>query len=222
MTTGIYVTYDTTTFSPTPLVNYSQQPINYGYVYGYNAEISLDGLYTGITTTGAAISFLTGAFSNQFKNLVVKDDQNNVLYQWNNVTVDSLKFDSSTYYQGSFVKYSVKLKSYSVPSGVTDPSNEYSFAQNEDGTVNVSHKISAKGLRGSNAAFSNAVNFVSQFTGKDPYSNCAPYFVPNGSGILLSISETINRSEGIYSVNETYKYGTGSFVPYQTSRSSNN
>lgn len=214
MTTGIFVTYDTTTLSPTPLVNYVHQPINFGYVYGYNTDISLDGFYTGITTTGTAISYLTGVFANQFKGLTVTDDQSNILYQWTGITVDSINLDTNSYFQGSFVKYSVKLKSFDVPSGVVDPSNEYSFTQNDNGTVNVNHKISARAVRNLTGAFQNAVNFVKQFTGKDPFTNCAPILVPGGSGVILSISENINRADAIYSVNEVYQYRTGSFVPY--------
>lgn len=213
-TTGIFVKYDTTTLSPTPLVNYSHHPIDYGYIYGYNTDIALDGLYTGISTTGVAISFLTGTFANQFKELLVTDDLGNELYRWSGVTVESIAFDTNPYYIGSFVRYSIKLKAYNLPSGVLEPSNEYSFTQNEDSTVNVSHKISARGVRNSFGAFDNAIAFVQQFTGKNPYDNCIPFFVPSGSGILMSLSETINRAEAIYSVNEVYKYNTGSSTPY--------
>jgi len=214
MTSGIFVTYDTTTLSPTPLVNYSHQPINFGYVYGYNTDITLDGLYTGITTTGAAISYLTGVFGNQFKGLTVTDNIGNTLYQWTGITVDSINLESSSYFQGNFIKYSIRLKSFDFPSGIIEPSNEYSFVQNDDGTVNVNHKISARGVRNSYAAFQNAINFVQQFTGKDPFSNCAPFLVPAGSGVLLSANESINRADAIYSVNEVYRYKTGVFVPY--------
>ena len=214
MTTGIFVTYDTTTLNPTPLVNYSRQPVNFGYIYGYNTDIALDGFYTGITTTGAAISYLTGVFANQFKGLTVTDDQSNILYQWTGVTVESINLDTNPYFQGSFVKYSVKLKSFDVPSGIVDPSNEYSFNQNDDGSVNVNHKISARAARNISGAFQNTISFVRQFTGQDPFSNCAPYLVPSGSGILLSISENINRADAIYSVNEVYKYNTGISAPY--------
>ena len=214
MTSGIFVTYDTTTFSPTPLVNYSRQPISFGYVYGYNTDISLDGMFTGIVTTGAVISYLTGAFANQFKGLTVTDDQSNILYQWTGVTVDSITLDTNPYFQGSFVRYSVKLKSFDVPSGVIDPSNEYSFTQNDNGTVTVNHKISARGVRNLTGAFQNAIAFVKQFTGKDPFSNCAPILVPSGSGVMMSISENINRADAIYSVNETYQYITGESSPY--------
>jgi len=215
MTNSITVSYNGTALSPTPLINYSKSPINFGYIYGYNTDITLDGLYSGISTTGAAISALTTIFANQFKTLSVDTDTTANLYKWDNVTVDSISIEPNPYYSGSFVKYSIKLKSYDFPSGVIDPSNEYSFTQNDDGTVNVNHKISARGVRNNVGAFANAIAFVGQFTGKDPYSNCAPYFIPNGSGVLLSSSESINRAEGIYSVNEVYKYITGDITsPY--------
>lgn len=216
-TTSISVLYDNIELSPTPLVNYSQVPISFGYVYGYNTDISLDGLFTGIAGTGSAISGIITPFINQFKQLRVTSSENgstNTLYQWENVTVNSISIDSNNFFSGSFVKYSVKLSAFFVPSGIIDPSNEYSFTQNEDGSVNVNHKISARGVRNAQGAFDNAINFVKLFTGKDPFSNCAPYFVPSGSGVLLSLSENINRADGLYSVTEVYKYNTGISAPY--------
>jgi len=225
MTNDILVFYNNQILYPTPLVNYIQQPITFGYVYGYNTSISLDGFYSGISTTGSTISGLISLFSGQqFKNLQVFDagisgtgaptGSNNLLYEWDNVTIDSISLDPNTYFSGSFVKYSIKIRSFNFPSGVIDPSNEYSFTQNEDGTVNVTHKISAKAVRNSNGAFQNAINFVNQFTGEDPFSNCAPYFVPSGSGIMLSLSENINRVDASYSVTEVYKYWSGQSAPY--------
>jgi hypothetical protein len=208
------IQYDGSGLTPTPIVNYTKNPIDFGYVYGYNTDITLEGLYTGISTPAAAVSYLTGIFGSQFKTLTVKDDMSATLYSWPNITVDSINLDANPYYVGSFVRYSIKLKSYDFPSGVIEPSNEYTFVQNEDGTVTVSHKISARGIRGSAGAFDNAVAFVKQFTGKDPFSNCAPFFVPSGSGMMATLSENINRAEGVYSASETYRYNTGISAPY--------
>jgi len=211
---GIFVSYNGMELSPTPVVNYIHEQISFGYSWGYNTSISLDGLFTGITTTGAAISTLTGIFASQFGGLVVTDSSSNIIYNWTGITVNEINIDPSPYFSGSFVKYSIKLKSFDFPSGIIDPSNEYSFTQNEDGTVNCNHKISARGVRNLSGAFQNAVSFVQQFTGKEPFGNCLPFLVPSGSGILLSIAENINRADSIYSVNEVYKYLTGQSVPY--------
>lgn len=213
-TTGINVSYNGIVISPSPLVNFSNIPVQYGYLYGYNSEISLKSFYTGITTSGNAINFLTGIFSQQFQTLLVTDNNNNTLYNWPNITVDSISIDPNTYFIGSFVPYTVKLKSYSVPSGVTDISNAYEFQQNEDSTVSVNHKISARGVRNLNGAFQNAILFCQQFQGIDPFSVAAPLFVPSGSGVWMSRNENINRIDSIYSITENYRYSTGLFAPY--------
>jgi len=216
MTNDLLVYYDGVRIFPTPIVNYSQQPITFGYVYGYNTDISLDGLFTGIITTGrnatGVITGLTSIFTGQFKTLEIKDDSLNSLYKWDNVNINNISIEQNNYYSGSFIKYSVKATSYLVPSGVIDPSNEYSFAQGDDGTVTVAHKISARGVRNNLGAFQNAINFVKLFTGKDPFSSCLPYFIQSGSGVLASLSENIDRANGVYSVNETYRYNTGEAV----------
>lgn len=218
-TTSILVSYNGQYISPTPIVNYTQQPVSFGYIYGYNTEITLDGQYTGISNsngTGKAISGIATPFTGQFKTLKVESVENGVtgtLYQWDNVTINTISLDSNYFFNDSFLKYSVKLSSYLIPSGVIEPSNEYSFVQNDDGTATVNHKISARAVRNSLGAFNNAVNFVKQFTGKDAYANCTPYFIANGSGILQSISENINRADAIYSVSEIYRYNTGEVVP---------
>lgn len=218
MTNDLLVYYDGVRIFPTPIVNYSQQPITFGYVYGYNTDISLDGLFTGITATGrnatGIITGLTSLFTGQFKTLEIKDDSSNSLYKWDNVNINNISIEQNNYYSGSFIKYNVKATSYLVPSGVIDPSNEYSFAQNDDGTVTVSHKISARGVKNNLGAFQNAINFVKLFTGKDPFSSCLPYFIQSGSGILERLSENIDRANGAYSVNEIYRYNTGEAAPY--------
>ena len=215
MTTGIYISYGGVTLGPpTPLCNFSQIPIQFGYLYSYETAIDLQGFVTGITNTGQVINYLTGIFSNQFQDLLVQDDQNNVLYNWSGITVESISLDQNTYFQGSFVKYNIKLKSWAMPSGILQPSNAYSFTEREDGSVSVLHSISAQGVRNSNPAFQNAISFVQTFTGQDAFGSCIPYLVPSGSGVLLSVSENINRAEAIYSVTENYLYNTGVISPF--------
>jgi hypothetical protein len=112
------------------------------------------------------------------------------------------------------VPYSAKLVSYQVPSGVLEPVNEYSFSQAEDGEVTVSHKISARGIKNSVGGLDNAIAFVKNFVKQNPYTGCAPTFIQNGSGILLNFAESIDRASCTYTVNETYKFITGSTLPY--------
>jgi hypothetical protein len=208
------VSYNGKELYPTPIVNYNHQPISFGYVYGYNTSITLEGVITGIQSDYSVRSYLTGIFDNQFKILKVEEidlgnEEVKEIYAWENTHIENISLEQSQYLKDSLIKYNIKCSSFNFPSGIIDPSNEYSFSQNEDGTVNVNRKISARGVKNNLGAFQNAVDFVKSFTGKDSFSNCASYFIPKGTGVLLSISESIDRLEGLYSVNEIYKYNTG-------------
>mgnify|MGYP003350349219 CR=1 FL=1 len=60
--------YNNQELSPTPLINYSNQPVSFGYVYGYNTEITLEGIFTGIDINGPSQvkEYLSGIFFKQF------------------------------------------------------------------------------------------------------------------------------------------------------------
>ena len=204
----VFVKYNSKTLSPTPLVNRSETFIDYGSRYGTSDQINLNGFLVGISTTGSLFSIID-IFSGQFGKLEVFGDGGETLYQWNNCVVEDITFPQSPFLVGTQTPYSVKIQSYNVPSGIIDPVNEYSFTQAQDNTVDVIHKISAKGIKTTNGALNNAIAFVKQFTGKNPYTNCVPTFVPNSSGLRMSISETIDRQSCIYSVSEVYKYASG-------------
>lgn len=227
---NIEVSYDNQDLCPTPIINYSNQPVEYGYVYGYNTEITLDGLITGISTPELARAYLNNIFEKQFKELKVNqfitlDNQQNELYNWKNIVVNNISLEKSRYFEGSFIKYQVRCTSYALPSGVIDPSNEFSFSEGDDGTITVTQKISARGIRNDpngnqhSNAFENARSFVQNLTGQKP-TFCGTKFLPSNDGVLLSLSENINRLEGVYSVTKTYKYNSTDpnqyFVRYTT------
>lgn len=214
----LYITYDGEGICPTPIVNYTHQPIEFGYVYGYNTDITLDGVITDIKTPEVAREYLISIFGRQFKTLSVSAIQSenvkNELYNWSNITINSISLEQSPYFKDSFIKYQIKCTAYALPSGVIDPSNEFSFTEGEDGTISVTQKISARGVSIENnmEAFENAKAFVQNLTGQKP-TYCGTKFLPSNDGILLSVSENINRSEGVYSVTKTYKYNTNNPSP---------
>lgn len=212
---GISVSYNGNQLSPTPTVSSDYKFIDYaGTRFGNILEITLNGFLTGITSTGN-VSQITNIFASQFGNLQVSQtNPSATIYNWSNVIIDDIVFPNSHFYNGAFIPYTIKAHVYNIPSGVTDPTNEYEFVQNNDGTVNVSHRISARGIRNSSGAFNNAINFVKQFTGQQPFSNCASFFIPSGYGVLQNLNEKADRLNGSYSVTEVYKYNTGSSNPY--------
>ena len=147
----ITVQYNGSALVPTPLVGQTYQFIDYGNRWGNVLEVELNGTLTGIASTGD-VSKITNIFSSQFGTLEVLENPSTLIYEWQNCVVDSITFPNNHFYQQNGVaQYSVKLRSFNTPSGVTEPSNEYAFNQNEDGTVNVTHKISARGLKNSAA-----------------------------------------------------------------------
>ena len=207
---NIQVFYNSNLINPTPLVNQEVKFIDYiGYRHGNVIEITLNGSITGINSTGN-VSQITSIFANQFKKLeVYQTNPSGLIYSWPNTVVESIDFSQSHYYGGVNLPYSIKLKSYNVPSGITNPVNKWEFQLNEDSTVTVKHDISADGIKNISGAFINAVNFVKNFTGQQPFQQCSTFFIPSGSGILMSISERIDRLNCSYSVNEVWKYNTG-------------
>ena len=205
----IIVQYNGVTISPTPLVQQSYQFLDFGNRWGNILQIQLDGLLTGINTTGS-LTGLINLFSGQFGTLTVAEGSSG-MYSWDNLNVDEITVPENHYYSNSFAPYSVKMRRHQVPSGVIEPINEYSFTQGDDGIVTVNHRISAKGIKNVTGGFTNAINFVRSLTGRNPFN---PVFMPSGQNVLMSISENINRIENVYGVNEVYKYNTGSSANY--------
>lgn len=227
MPADIIVKYNGTTFSPTPLVNQNTQFVDYNQRWGSVTEIELNGNITGITAGNylSIQSGFAGNFTGQFGALDVFEGANPI-YQWRNVIVDEVALSPNRLLQTSITPYSVKMRAFSVLSGVTEPSNEYAFNQGDDGIVTVTHRVSAKGVRNDNYALNNAKAFVQGFLNISPFaqtvaSTWGPAFVPFGSGILVGTVENIDRATATYSVQETYKYGTGQFIPYIESFSIN-
>lgn len=215
MADNVQVIYNGNVLSPPPFVSRTQNPIDYGKRWGFEDSISLKGSWYISGDTTGSISRLMNVFSGQFVrfqvNNVVAGNSFTVL-DYPSIILDEVSFDSAKFFPNTYINYSVKLKSINVPSGIVEPSNEYSFSQNEDGTVNVSHKTSARGILTSGiSALDNAKAFVQRFTGVNPFN---PFFVSTGAGILLNQSETIDRLSATYSVSETYKYNTGENLSY--------
>lgn len=189
---------------PAPIVNYTYQPIEFGYVHGYVTEITLDGMLLNATPEDAQ------NFANSFPQFTTLNAAGIV---WQNVIVNSITFDQSQYFKDplgtTFTKYKIKCTSYGdLPNGIIDPSYEISFSENDDGTVNVTKKISARGVSSTSngQGFENAKSFVQGIDTST--ATFGTLLVPSAEGVLISFSENSNRPEGVYSITKTYKYNT--------------
>ena len=119
-------------------------------------------------------------------------------------------------FNGNYVKqvpFSITLECY--PSGyfdgqygILDPSNEYSYQESPDGTLKLTHKISAKGFNTSssaNNALENAKKFVQSFTGTN--NEILPLFISGVTGAnlcLKNVSEEVNRFNSTYSISQEF------------------
>ena len=196
---------------PTPFVTISNEMITHGGKrWGQKKSIQLAGQLTGehMNKIVTEINSLASVFGNNFQDLKIYEE-GSLLQTFSNCKVESINFDKGTYAQ--IVDYSVSLSCYENfigQFGVTNPSEKFSFSQNENKTATLTHECSAQGFKtgsAGNNAFENAKAFVSAFTGWN--NQLAPAFVNSGGTVypvLLSVSEGINRIGGSYSVTENY------------------
>lgn len=192
----------------------------------------------GLTFTSGYIQVFRDAFSRSYGELLVKNAGNNKIVS-GIYYVDSIQFDSQNYIGA--INYSINLAriNETTYSGL-NPSETISFSEDGNGIINITHNISAEGVgfafNGNNSvAFDSVKTFVQNCTGAARIKNLSfsSGFVPTGSGasgvyisggnssnlILISQTESINRIENKYSVEETFRidniyngeYGTKRF-----------
>lgn len=128
--------------------------------------------------------------------------------------VASIAFDSSRYI--GFVPFTITIEAipedlFEGEYGVTEPSDEWSFSEDLDGTVEVTHTVSARGLNTdseNNNALTNAKNFVESRLGFDPNAISTIFFSSDNLEGRTPNERTAqsNRFEGTHSATETYRF----------------
>lgn len=199
--------------SPYPFVEKSVEMVKYGENWCQLDKIKLNGQITGKCANFQEMvnrqkRFISG-FAQDFKTLEIYQD-NNVVYSKKFAKITNISFDSSSYV--GIIPYSLDLECYPEEFfdgkfGVLEPSETVSYSENEDGILEISHNISAKGFN-TNSNYSNALEnakgFVQQRTGY--ISNILPAFIKYCyiNPCLKSQSESIDRLNAVYSVEEKY------------------
>jgi hypothetical protein len=207
---------------PTPFVTRSNAVINFGKKFGQTSSITLDGVITGHNFTGVdglyqKSSNVLSGFSQNFKNLKIVDTSSGTQTIFDNlVKVNSIDFQENTF--ARLVEFSINLEAYEsglFPAnfGVLDPADNIDVSKTEDGQISISRTVSARGYNtssGSSNALQNAINFVNSRTGVGYLNQYSlPHFIQKTGQknlVLSSQSESINRFEATYSVEESYKY----------------
>lgn len=201
------VAYGSYTFpSPLPFFAIGEEPI---YVAG-----QLDSSLTRITLVGA----LTGA-NMQSLSIAKKTLASGLLSEFQTLSISGESFPHCKPTNLSFsesdmtrvLPYSVEFerydeKDFSQYFGVVNPTNVWSYQEQEGRVVQASHSVSAQGVKTSAAdPLTNARNFVSGlFTGFENLS----IINPSGTAFLQSKTEEIDRFTNSYSVSESYVFST--------------
>ena len=169
--TPVEISYNSFTFGgetyPTPYLSRSQDLVYTADKWCQVTKIELQGripgTYSQIDTKRAAIF---SAFSSDFKTLTVTENSVDIL-EFDNCIVRSVNFSPSNF---GAADYNIAIDCYESSNfngtfGVLEPVNEWSFSQQENNYVSISHKISARGFKTSNKPIVNAKNFVQSLAG---------------------------------------------------------
>ena len=192
-----------------PYVSKSIKPIFNGGYERTETQYTFNGQLTGtnFSTLKGKVDTLFSNFSSAFYTTITVDSDT-----CDNCQLDSITIDGSNYV--GIVPYTVQVTcnntTNGVASNVKNISRELSYQETEDQQLQISHRISADGIRtaGTNNALSNARTFVNSF--KESISDYGPYWngVSLGTPTLINQKETINPIEGNVSLEENYLVGT--------------
>jgi hypothetical protein len=192
-----------------PYVSKNIKPIFNGGYERTETQYTFNGQLTGpdFSTLKGKVDTLFSNFSSGFYTTITVDSDT-----CNNCQLDSITIDGSNYV--GIVPYTVQVTcnntTNGVASNVKNISREISYQETEDQQLQISHRISADGIRtaGTNNALSNAQVFVNSF--KNSISDYGPYWngVSLGNPTLINQKETINPIEGNVSLEENYLVGT--------------
>lgn len=187
--------------------------------YGYSSSPIV-----GLTFSTGYIQIFRNAFSRSYGELLVKNAGNNKIVS-GIYYVDSIQFDSQNYI--NLIDYSVNLvRVNELNYSGMNPSETISFSEDGNGIVNINHSISAEGVgvafnNNDSIAFDSVKTFVQNSTGVARIKSLSfdSGFIPTGSGasgvyisggnasnlVLVSQTESINRLENKYAIEEVFK-----------------
>lgn len=199
------VTYGSYTFpSPLPFIVIGDEPI---YVAGEldssSTKITLVGTITGSNLSGLSVQkkqMISGLLS-EYQTLAVEGES---FLCCKPVSLNFSESDLTTIlpYSAEFERYD--QKSFSQYYGIINPTNTWSYQEQQNRIVQASHTVSAQGVKtGSSDPLASARTFVnSKLGGFENFS----VINPSGYGFLLSKTEEVDRFLNSYSVTENYSF----------------
>lgn len=198
---------------PTPLVELSRENVYNNNHLGYIDNINLKGQLTGnFIQLQTGQSGILNIFNQNFGLFEIYEAFDRVslfqkIYEKSGIVVRSISFDEAPY--NGILGYTIQLTSMAMSGNVINPVNQYNFTENKDKTISLSHTISAQGINTANYptksnALENAIAFVNSNTGLSNVPTVKFISGGNSPFYLQTISESIDRLNAIYSIDETY------------------
>lgn len=194
-----------------PYLNYPMTGTTYQDNAGNqnNPNINGRGIYTGNIGdyNYFRLAIVANGGGSPAGNLIASGFDAEKIYENSGIIVRSINFDESNY--AGILNYSIELNSINLSGNVTNPTNEYSFVENEDKTISLSHNISAQGINTSlnptkSNAMDNAIAFVRLNTGLGNVPTTKFISGVSNKFYLQNFNESIDRLNAIYSVQENY------------------
>lgn len=193
------ITYDDFMFTgsegfPTPYISRNQTMLNYGNRFGQLSEFTLNGQITGNNFSDLINkqNILLSGFANSFKSLDITEDGESIAgFPAKNCRVENISFDGNKYV--SIIDYSISLNSFdqgifSGYFGITEPIDQISFQESNDGSISVSHETSARGMSANGkSSIENAKDFVHLNSGWK--NSIDPFFIEYSKGVSLYNSD---------------------------------
>lgn len=200
--------------APTPFVSISQDFIDFGTKWNQVTNLTLEGQITGKylgtfsnSEINKNVNLLLNKFNQNYKSLKIIENSQ-VLYETPVAILNSIDFEKGNWYgilpfTMDFVIYDQNL--FTNYYGIVEPEEKFSFSEEENKIVNLKHFISAKGIVSENQdPISAAKNWVISKTGN--LNKISPILIKNNNNnfLLQSTNETIDRFNGVYSIENNY------------------
>jgi hypothetical protein len=208
--------------STVPFVSISNDYIDFGTKWNQVTNITLEGQLTGRFIGALSYDLLNEAakklhqnFGENYKTLLITENGSN-LYIGANAVINSINIEESSWY--GLLPYSIDITVYDSGLfkdyyGIVEPEETFSFDEEEGDILNLTHFISAKGIIAKNKnAIENAKEWVLSKTGN--INGISPILIKNRRAVesrpylLYSTKEIIDRFNGTYSWEGTYKKST--------------
>lgn len=199
---------------PTPLIGRQEQRIYVGEYLGTKDVWTLNGNITGncLSFSGNIdlVNTLLTRFNKDYQIFEIQES-GAVVYSKFFSEIDQIIFPTNNF-ASKVIPYEITISCYpsglfSGVFGVLEPNNEWVFQEQNDGIVNITHTISARGFNASpsnSSALDNAKNWVWARTGWN--QQIYPAFINTGNftPCLQTVAERLSRLDGTYSIVETY------------------